>query len=118
MKISRTSEFVLGLIGGIFGIISGFMAMMMGGIGKAVGSGSGGLGTLGVWAILFSILGIVGAVTVKSKSKIGGWFMIIAAVGGTISVSMFYILPGILLIIGGLMGLIKKDISVVEETKL
>ncbi len=118
MKISRTTEFVLGLIGGIFGIISGFMAMMMGGIGTAVGSGSGGLGTLGIWAILFSILGIVGSVTVKSKSKVGGWFMTVAAVGGTISVSMFYILPGILLIIGGLMALIKKDISVVEETKL
>jgi hypothetical protein len=39
----------------------------------------------------------------------GGAFMTVAAIGGVISVSMFYILPGVLLIIAGLMGLLKKD---------
>lgn len=112
--MKRTMEFVLGLIGGIFGIISGVMALMMGSIGSAVGSGSGGLGTLGGWAIALSVLGIVGACMVSSNSKIGGWFMTVAAVGGTISVSMFYILPGILLIIAGLMALIRKDKSITK----
>jgi len=107
--MKRTMEFVLGLIGGIFGIISGVMALMMGSIGSAVGSGSGGLGTLGGWAIALSVLGIIGACMVSSKSKIGGWFMTISAIGGTICVSAFYILPGILLIIGGLMALLRKD---------
>jgi len=56
----RTAEFVLGLIGGIFGIIAGIMAM---------------------------------------------------TIGGIICVSYFYILSGILLIIPGIMGLVKKDQS-------
>ena len=116
LLMKRTTEFVLGLIGGIFGIISGVMALMMGSIGSAIGSGSGGLGTLGGWAIILSVLGIVGACIVSSKAKMGGWFMAIAAVGGTISVSMFYILPGILLIIAGLMALIRKD-NATTQTK-
>jgi hypothetical protein len=112
--MKRTAEFVLGLMGGIFGIISGIMALMLGGIGTAVGSGSGGLGTLGTWAIVLSVLGIVGACMVSGKAKLGGWFMLIAAIGGTISVSFFYILPGLLLLIGGLMSLIRKDRSTIE----
>ena len=60
MDDKRTAEFVLGLIGGIFGIIAGIMAM---------------------------------------------------TIGGIICVSYFYILSGILLIIPGIMGLVKKDQS-------
>ncbi|UZQ52229.1 hypothetical protein [Clostridium kluyveri] len=37
--------------------------------------------------------------------------MTIAAIGGMICVSYFYILSGILLIILGIMGLVKKDQS-------
>lgn len=108
----RTAEFVLGLIGGIFGIIGGVLAMGVGGAAAAFGaSGGNTVGSLGVLAIVFSILGIVGAVVVRSKGKLGGLFMTIAAIGGVISISAFYILPGILLIIPGLMGLIKKSQS-------
>jgi len=112
--MKRTTEFVLGLIGGIFGIISGFIAMMIGGIGGAVGAnGASTVGHLGMAAILLSVLGIVGAVMMNSKAKIGAWFMVIASVGGFISVSMFYILPGILLIIAGLMGLLRRQPKVI-----
>lgn len=108
----RTTEFVLGLIGGIFGIIGGMLAMGVGGAAAVFGVKSAGtVGNLGVSALLFSILGIVGSIVVKSKGKLGGLFMTIAAIGGIISISMFYILPGILLIIPGLMGLIKKNQS-------
>ncbi|WP_265477423.1 hypothetical protein [Lactiplantibacillus plantarum] len=40
---SRTAELVLGIIGGIFGIIAGLLAMTIGGIGSALEtSGSAG----------------------------------------------------------------------------
>lgn len=105
----RTKEFVFGLIGGIFGIIAGITALFVGGIGVVFGLSDAGLvGSLGISAILFSILGIIGAIVVQKNGKIGGLLMTAAAIGGAISISAFYILPGILLIIPGIMGLIKE----------
>ena len=106
----RTVEFVLGLIGGIFGFFGAIFAMLVGGLSKVFGaSDASTVVGLGWAAILFSILGIVGASLVKSKKKLGGWFMVISAIGGVISISFAYALSFVLLIIAGLMALIKKD---------
>lgn len=108
--MKRTTEFVLGLIGGIFGILCAFMALMIGGIGAAFeADGANSVIGLGWAAIALSILGIVGSVMVKSKAKAGGIMMLIAAIGGIICISAFYILPGVLLLIGGLMGVFRKE---------
>jgi len=107
--MKRKVEFVLGLVGGILGIISGISAMTIGGIGTTFNVVGSDVGSLGISAMILSTIGIIGAVIVNSKTKTGGWFMVIAAVGGVISVSIFYILPGVLLITGGLMALLKKD---------
>lgn len=112
MNDRRTTEFVLGLIGGIFGVIAGIIALFIGGLGEAFGAeGTGTIGGLAFGAIIFSVLGIIGSVLVRSKGKLGGIFMTVAAVGGFICVSAFYILPGVLLLIPGLMGLFKKEIK-------
>lgn len=106
----RTTEFVLGLLGGIFGFFGAIFALFIGGIGGAFGaSGASTIVGLGWAAILFSIFGIVGAVFVKSKTKLGGWLMLISAIGGVISISFAYLLSFILLLIAGLMALLKKD---------
>ncbi len=106
----RTVEFVLGLIGGIFGFFGAIFALMVGGIGSVLGAEAGStVVNLGWAGILFSILGIVGASLVKSKTKLGGWFMIISAIGGVVSISFAYALSFVLLIIAGLMAVIKKD---------
>lgn len=106
----RTTEFVLGLIGGIFGFFGAIIALFVGGLGGAFGaSGASTIVGLGWGAMLLSIVGIVGSVVVKHKSKLGGWLMIISAVGGLICISFFYILSFVLLLIAGLMGAIKKD---------
>lgn len=106
----RTPEFVMGLIGGILGFGGGFFALMFGGIGAAFGaSGAETIGSLGVSAFFFSILGIVGSVIVRKHGKLGGMFMTAAALGGLISISLFFLLPGILLGIAGIMGLVKKN---------
>jgi len=108
--MSRTTEFVLGLLGGIFGFIAAIIALAVGGIGKALGaSGASTISGLGAGAILFAILGIVGAAMVKSKARLGGIFMLVSAIGGLICISFFYSLSFVLLLIAGLMGLIKKD---------
>ena len=107
--MGRTVEFVLGLIGGIFGFFGALFALAFGGIGGALGAeGASGIVGLGVAAIFFSILGIVGAALVKSKTKTGGWLMIVSAIGGVISISFAYALSFVLLIIAGLMAVIRK----------
>ncbi|CAM4333279.1 MULTISPECIES: DUF4064 domain-containing protein [Bacillus] len=113
--MKRTAEFVLGLIGGIFGVICAFIALMIGGMGAAFeAEGANTIIGLGWGAVGLSILGIVGSVMVRSKAKVGGIMMTIAAIGGFICISIFYLLPGVLLLIGGLMGIFRKNKATVS----
>lgn len=106
--MNRTAEFVLGLIGGIFGFGGAFFALFFGAVDQAV-NGSSQVGSLGWSALLASIVGIIGSVIVRSKAKVGGAIMLISAIWGIISISLFYVLPGLLLLIAGLMGLFRKN---------
>src|SRR5699024_6355322 len=110
--MSRTVEFVLGLIGGIFGLFAAILALMVGGVDAAFSdSGTSDVTGLGWSAFIFSILAIVGSVVVRSKAKIGGVLLLVSAVGGLISISMFYLVSTVLIGIAGLMGVIRKDKS-------
>jgi len=109
-KMNRTAEFVLGLIGGIFGFIGAIMALFVGGVDAAFSdTGTSQVTSLGWSAFLFSILAIVGSVVIRSRSTLGGVFLVVAAIGGFISISMFYLVPGILILIAGIMGFVRKD---------
>ncbi|MEH7541767.1 DUF4064 domain-containing protein [Bacillus thuringiensis] len=113
--MKRTAEFVLGLIGGIFGILCAFIALFIGGLGSALeADGANTVIGLGWGAVALSVLGIVGSVMVRSKAKVGGIMMTIAAIGGFICISLIYLLPGVLLLIGGLMGVFRKDKAAVS----
>src|ERR1700690_4190890 len=68
-KTSRTVELVLGIIGGIFGLLGGVFALMFSAFAPSVGS-------LGVSAVLASIVGIVGAAYVMQNAKWGGIILI------------------------------------------
>ncbi|GAB2555966.1 DUF4064 domain-containing protein [Gracilibacillus alcaliphilus] len=106
----RTTEFVLGLIGGIFGFFGAMFALFVGGIDAAFSeTGTSEVTGLGWAAFLFSALAIVGSVVVKSKAKFGGILLLISAIGGLISISMFYLISAILIGIAGFMGVFKKD---------
>lgn len=113
--MKRTAEFVLGLIGGIFGILCAFIALFIGGLGSALeADGANTVIGLGWGAVGLSILGIVGSVMVRSKAKVGGIMMTVAAIGGFICISLIYLLPGVLLLIGGLMGIFRKNKATVS----
>ena len=110
--MKRPLEFALGLIGGMLGFFFGFF-FMLARISLGVGT-EGNLENLFISAIVFSVVGIVGACLVvnSSHTKVAGWLMIIAAVGilavaGVMGVLIFFI-SGISLIIAGFMGAFKK----------
>lgn len=98
--MKKTTEFVLGLIGGIFGIIGSLMAIFIGGAATAFGSSHGSTITGSALIVLIvSILGIIGSVIASKQTMLAGIFLIAAAVIGFICIFMFYILPGILLFV-------------------
>ncbi len=108
--MNRTAEFVLGLLGGIFGFISSGFALFVGGVGQAFkAEGYETVSGLGWAAVVFSILGIVAAAMVRNKPKLSGIIFLISGIGGIISVSAAYILPGVLLIIAGILSLIRRE---------
>lgn len=99
----------MGLIAGIFGILAAVLAMLIGGIGSAFhASGAHQIVSLALSAMLLSILGIIGASIAKNRPKLAGLFMLIAGVGGFISISLFYIISGILFIVAGLIGVFTR----------
>lgn len=103
--------FAMGLIAGICGIIAALISMFIGGVAEAFGGNGSQIGGLGIGALLFSILGIIGAVMIKSKPKLAGAFMLVAGIGGLICISFFYILSAILFVIPGFVGLFAKKQS-------
>lgn len=106
-RVGRAGEMVLAILGGVCGIIGGLLAVGLGGAQDAVGDQSMNVGSLGWAAIGFSTLAIVAAFFASSRSKLAGWMLIVSAVGGLISISFFYILSFILILIAGLMCLLR-----------
>ncbi|MBU8906503.1 hypothetical protein [Desertibacillus haloalkaliphilus] len=105
--MSRTTEVVLGIIGGLIGFGGAFLALFIGGIDEAV-SGSSEISGLGASAFLFSALAIIGAIVVKFKAKAGGWLMVISGIAILISISLFGVVPALFLVAAGLMGIMRK----------
>ncbi len=97
----RTGALVLGIIGGLFGIISAVITLFVGGIGGAVGAeGAGTVVGLGWAALFFSLLGLVGAALSLAKPVLAAVIMAITAIAIAISISLFAVIatPMLLLI--------------------
>ncbi len=108
--VKRKTEFLLGLTGGIMGIFFSFFSLLIDNLSRALKVESiNGIVELNWVAITLSVIGILGCFIVTSKAKIGGSLMITAAIGGFICISLFYLLPGSLLLVGGLMGISRKE---------
>lgn len=105
----RTAELLLGILGGIFGLLGAGFALFVGGLGGVFGmAGAKQIVTLGWLAIVASIIGLVGAGLVTSRTKLAGGLMLFAAILGLISISFGYLFATILLGIAGILALFRK----------
>ena len=112
----RTFEFVLGLLGGILGILSGTIAFSFSELFAAFSNYEViAFNMLGLYAVLFSIIGIMGAILVNRHGKLSGLLMLTAAIGGLISITWTFLIPFILLLIPGIMGLVKANQNARKE---
>lgn len=106
--MNRTTEMVLGILGGLFGFGGAFFALFMGAVDESF-NGTSELSGLGTSAFVFSILAIIGGILVKFKPKAAGWLMLISGVAILISISLFGVVPALFLVAAGLMGLLRKE---------
>lgn len=108
----QKAALIIGVLGGIFGIIAAIFALFFGGlIGISVAEEGSLVTGLGIGALVSSIVGIVGAVLTNISSRWAGSLMLIAGIGGFISISTFYVIAGPLLIIGGILTLVSNKIG-------
>lgn len=107
--MSRRAEMILGVIGGIFGILMGIFVVVVGGIGSLSGSSVYSLVFyLGLGAVILGILGIVGGIVVNKNKKMAGGLMLTCGLLGFIAIYLLWIIPGLLLIIGGILTFNKR----------
>ncbi len=105
--VERTAEFILGLIGGIFGILTVPGLFILGGLSAAFG----GSATLAYWAVgggILSIIGLIGAAFVKSHPKLAGGIMLFSGFFG-LFVALGFWIGALLLIVAGIIALIRKE---------
>jgi hypothetical protein len=100
--------FWLGVIGLIFGILGAAAAIMIQSFSESFGAtGGANLYQNAAGAIIFSIVGMVGA-AIEQRRILGALFMIIGAIGVLISISLFGLLTFLLFLIGGILILAQK----------
>lgn len=103
----RTASLVLGIIGGVFGIIAGLLAMTIGGAGVVFDAEDAGLIVgLGFAAVFIAVIGIVGGALALRYPLAAAILQLIAAVLGFVAIYLFWIFSGILLFIGALLAFI------------
>ncbi|OGY24696.1 MAG: hypothetical protein A2Y57_00475 [Candidatus Woykebacteria bacterium RBG_13_40_7b] len=106
----------LGIIGAIAGLIAGFFALGVQGVGDAFGAQGPDITGNGIVAILASVAGLIGTVLVFSKPKIAGGVMIGSGIVGLVATSLFYIIALIFLGIGGILALTIKQPAKAKES--
>ena len=92
-----TGESILGVVGGILGIIVGVFIYYLG----TFGLGDIPAELAGMLLILLGFLSLVGVAVIGRYRSIGGALMIIAGILGFFVLFALWIIPGIIMIVGG-----------------
>jgi hypothetical protein len=101
---------LLGIIGGLVGLLFALTDLLVGGLGRLLHLPLSRLiAGLGWGALIASVVGLVGAALAISRPKVAGALMIIAAVGGFFSLYVFYVVAGLLLLVGGFLALFAQE---------
>ncbi len=112
----KIASLVLGILGGIAGLIAATLALGVGGLGAAFDAeGASTVIGLGWSAFLFALIAIVGGAIAIAKPKVSGWMQLIACIGGLISISAFWTVSFILLLMGSIFAFVgaKQDKNIV-----
>lgn len=102
---------VLGIIGGLAGIVGSFFALTVGGLGATFGAeGAEAVVGLGWVALVFALGGTVGGGLVFARPRPAAWLMLASAVGGTVCISMGYVVVAPLLLVASILAFLVKKV--------
>ncbi|WP_099221632.1 DUF4064 domain-containing protein [Listeria costaricensis] len=107
-------EGLLGFLGAALGIGFSLMVLTIPGISQALEEESTFFYLLTLGSLLLSATGLVGSFVVAHKPRLGGAMMVAAAIGCTMSVSLMFLVPIVLLAVGGLIALVNYEEGLTE----
>lgn len=91
---------VLAILGGLFGVGSGLLVGVAGGV-----FGNGDMANSGGWVFFLSFLAIILGFTAWKWSRLSGWLLIALSVVGLIMNGLFFAIAFIFLLISGIMAI-------------
>ncbi|WP_239253863.1 DUF4064 domain-containing protein [Listeria ilorinensis] len=107
-------EGLLGFLGAALGIGFSLMVLTIPGISQALEEESTFFYLLTLGSLLLSAVGLIGSFVVAHKPRLGGAMMVAAAIGCTMSVSLMFLVPIVLLAVGGLIALVNYEEGLTE----
>ncbi len=91
----------VGVVGAILGVLAGIVVMFVGGAGLLIApEGGGAVLGLGSVTVVLAIAGGVGAMLTSKYPQVATFVMAITGFAGFVSATVFWIVPGVLLIAG------------------
>ena len=105
-----TGAMIVGIIGGVVGLIIGIIAWtiasFLGALLTLFHIDGSGIALLGFLVLALAVVGLVGGALAKAKPLAAGILMLIGGGGGFPLAGWFWLFPGILLIIGGILAIV------------
>lgn len=107
----RTAAFTLGLIGGVIGLFAGLIEMMSGGlVGVLVDEPGSPVVLMGVFTLLISAVAIVGGSLARGPNTTASGILLVSmSILGFLSAGLFWIPPGLLLLVAGACAFAARD---------
>ena len=105
----RTAGLIVGILGSFAGFIGAVIALLLGGVGLALGADKAESVT--AWAFVAlgaSIMGLVGAALSMAKPRAAAGLMLASAIVGTVAVEVAYLLAAVLLLIGAILAFLGR----------
>jgi hypothetical protein len=106
----RIAALIIGVIGGIFGLLSVVFGFAIAGIGNATeAEGAGTMMNLVFAGLFFCLLGFLGAGLAMAKPLAGAIILLVSALGALISMSFFAIIVSPLFLIAAILAFFGRN---------
>ena len=106
----RIAALIIGVIGGIFGLISVIFGFTVAGLGSATeAEGAGTMMNLVFAGLVFCLLGFLGSGLVMAKPLAGAIILLVSALGALISMSFFAIIVSPLFLIAAILAFFGRN---------
>ena len=101
----RVTAMIVGILGGLIALEGTALTLGASGVGSVFGvAHSGQAFVLSSAALVFAVLGIIGAVVTLARPVLGGILMILAVIGGTVAITGAFLLGAIVLLAAGILA--------------